>query len=41
MSTNKDLHNQISAGVAIALTAVADSEDVAGVAIDRQGQQMA
>ena len=37
MSTNKDLHNQISAGVAIALTAVADSEDVAGVAIDRQG----
>ena len=35
--TNKDLHNQISAGVAIALTAVADSEDVAGVAIDRQG----
>jgi hypothetical protein len=37
MSTNKDLHNQISTGVAIALTAVADGEDVAGVAIDRQG----
>ena len=35
----KDLHNQISAGVAIALTAVADGEDVAGVAIDRQGQR--
>ena len=30
MSTNKDLHNQISTGVAIALTAVADGEDVAG-----------
>ena len=33
----KDLHNQISTGVAIALTAVSDGEDVAGVAIDRQG----
>ena len=37
MSVTKDLHNQISTGVAIALTAVADGEDVAGVAIDRQG----
>lgn len=37
MTVTKDLHNQISTGVAIALTAVADGEDVAGVAIDRQG----
>jgi hypothetical protein len=37
MSVTKDLHNQISVGVAIALTAVADGEDVTGVAIDRQG----
>ena len=33
----KDLHNLISVTTAIALTAVADGEDVAGVAIDRQG----
>ena len=39
MTINKDLHNQISVGVAIALTAVADGEDVAGVAIDRQGSE--
>ena len=37
MTINKDLHNQVSVGVAIALTAVANGEDVAGVAIDRQG----
>ena len=35
----KDLHNQISTGVAIALTAVAGGEGVAGVAIDRQGSE--
>ena len=39
MTINKDLHNQVSAGVAIALTAVADGEDVVGVAIDRQGSE--
>ena len=38
MSVSKDLHNQISISVAIALTAVADGEDVAGTAIDRQGR---
>ena len=37
MSVTKDLHNQVSVGVAIALTAVANGEDVAGTAIDRQG----
>mgnify|MGYP000604134610 FL=1 len=37
MTINKDLHNQVGVGVAIALTAVANGEDVAGVAIDRQG----
>ena len=37
MSVTKDLHNLISVTTAIALTAVADGEDVAGVAIDRQG----
>ena len=37
MSVTKDLHSQIVVGTAIALTAVADGEDVAGVAIDRQG----
>ena len=37
MTINKDLHNQVSVGVAIALTAVANGEDVAGVSIDRQG----
>ena len=35
MTINKDLHNQVSAGVAIALTAVADGEDVVGAVIDR------
>ena len=39
MTINKDLHNQVSVGVAIALTAVADGEDVAGTAIDRQGSE--
>jgi hypothetical protein len=37
MSVTKDLHSQIVVGTAIALTAVANGEDVAGVAIDRQG----
>ena len=37
MSVTKDLHSQIVVGTAIALTAVADGEDVTGVAIDRQG----
>ena len=37
MTINKDLHNQIGVGVAIALTAVADGEDVVGAVIDRQG----
>ena len=37
MSVTKDLHNLISVTTAIALTAVADGEDVAGVSIDRQG----
>ena len=37
MSVTKDLHNDISITTAIALTAVADGEDVAGVSIDRQG----
>ena len=32
-----DLHNQISVGVGIALTAVANGEDVAGSIIDMQG----
>jgi hypothetical protein len=39
MTINKDLHNQISVGVAIALTAVADGEDVVGAVIDRQGSE--
>jgi hypothetical protein len=39
MTINKDLHSQIGVGVAIALTAVANGEDVAGVAIDRQGSE--
>ena len=39
MTINKDLHNQVSVGVAIALTAVANGEDVAGVAIDRKGSE--
>ena len=39
MTINKDLHNQVSVGVAIALTAVADGEDVVGAAIDRQGSE--
>ena len=39
MTINKDLHNQVSAGVAIALTAVADGEDVVGAVIDRQGSE--
>lgn len=37
MTINKDLHSQIGVGVAIALTAVADGEDVVGAVIDRQG----
>jgi len=37
MSVTKDLHSQIVVGTAIALTAVTNGEDVAGVAIDRQG----
>jgi len=37
MTINKDLHNQIGVGVAIALTAVANGEDVVGAVIDRQG----
>lgn len=37
MSVTKDLHYDISITTAIALTAVADGEDVAGVSIDRQG----
>lgn len=37
MSVTKDLHNDISITTAIALTAVANGEDVAGVSIDRQG----
>lgn len=39
MTINKDLHNRVSVGVAIDLTAVANGEDVAGVAIDRQGSE--
>ena len=39
MTINKDLHNQVSVGVAIALTAVANGEDVVGSAIDRQGSE--
>ena len=39
MTINKDLHNQVSVGVAIALTAVADGEDVVGEVIDRQGSE--
>ena len=39
MTINKDLHNQIGVGVAIALTAVADGEDVVGAVIDRQGSE--
>ena len=39
MSVSKDLHNQVSVGVAIALTAVADGEDVVGAVIDRQGSE--
>ena len=37
MSTTQDLHNLVSIGAAIALTAVADGEDVVGAVIDRQG----
>jgi len=37
MSVTKDLHSKIVVGTAIALTAVADGEDVTGTAIDRQG----
>ena len=32
-----DLHNQISVGVGVALTAVANGEDVVGAVIDMQG----
>ena len=39
MSVSKDLHSQIGVGVAIALTAVADGEDVVGAVIDRQGSE--
>ena len=39
MTINKDLHNQVSVGVAIALTAVADGEDVVGAVIDRQSSE--
>jgi hypothetical protein len=39
MTINKDLHNQIGVGVAIALTAVANGEDVVGAVIDRQGSE--
>ena len=39
MTINKDLHSQIGVGVAIALTAVADGEDVVGAVIDRQGSE--
>jgi len=39
MTINKDLHNQVSVGVAIALTAVPDGEDVVGAVIDRQGSE--
>lgn len=39
MSVSKDLHNQVSVGVAIALTAVANGEDVVGAVIDRQGSE--
>ena len=37
MSVTKDLHSQIVVGTAIALTAVANGEDVVGAVIDRQG----
>lgn len=37
MSTTQDLHNLVSIGAAIALTAVANGEDVEGSVIDRQG----
>ena len=37
MSTTQDLHNLVSIGAAIALTAVANGEDVTGEVIDRQG----
>ena len=39
MSVTKDLHSQIVVGTAIALTAVADGEDVVGAVIDRQGSE--
>ena len=39
MTINKDLHNQVSVGVAIVLTAVANGEDVVGAVIDRQGSE--
>ena len=39
MTINKDLHNQVSVGVAIALTAVANGEDVVGEVIDRQSSE--
>ena len=39
MTINKDLHNQVSVGVAIALTAVDNGEDVVGAVIDRQGNE--
>lgn len=37
MSTTQDLHNLVTIGAAIALTAVANGEDVTGEVIDRQG----
>lgn len=37
MFVTKDLHNQVSVSVGIALTAVANGEDVVGAVIDRQG----
>jgi len=39
MSVTKDLHSQIVVGTAIALTAVANGEDVVGAVIDRQGSE--
>lgn len=37
MFVTKDLHSQVSVSVGIALTAVANGEDVVGAVIDRQG----
>ena len=39
MSTTQDLHNLVTIGAAIALTAVANGEDVVGAVIDRQGSE--